>query len=149
MRVMASDTTKHLNDLITTCLDGKHGYEQAAQNATDASLKSLFQQYARQRDTYATELQGAVRTAGGTPTDSGSVTAAFHRNWIGLKNAVTSGDKAILGECIRGEESAVKQYAEALQDDDVAPEAKTIVARQHGEIEQALAHMNSLHTSHA
>ena len=147
MRHMASDTTKHVNEIITTCLDGKYGYEQAAANAGDASLKTLFTDYAQQRGSFATELQSAVRAAGGEPTDSSSVTAAFHRGWIGLKDKVTGGDKGILGECIRGEEHAVKAYSKALQEDDVAPQVKTVLAKQHGEVEQALANMNSLHSA--
>jgi uncharacterized protein (TIGR02284 family) len=146
---MARDAVSDLNNLITTCLDGQHGYKQAAASASDAQLKSLFETYAQQRAAYATDLQQAVTSLGGTPTDSGSVTAAFHRGWIGLKDALTGGDKAVLGECIRGEEYAVKQYQEALGDDDIPAAAKTPLARQHGEIEQALAHMNALHASHA
>ena len=139
--------TSELNDLITTCLDGVHGYKQAAEHATDPSLKTLFTNYAGQRQSYATELQGLVRAAGGTPTDDGSVTAAFHRGWIGLKDAVTTGDKGILAECVRGEEHAQKAYAKALGDDDVSAEAKTVLSKQHGEVEQALAKMNSLHSA--
>ena len=144
---MASDATNDINKLITAALDGKYGYDQAASNATDPSLKSLFQDYSRQRETFANELQQQVRAMGGTPTDHGSVTAGLHRNWIGLKDKLTSGDKGILGECVRGEESAVKQYQEVLGDDDVPAAAKTVLARQHGEIEQALAKMNQLHST--
>ncbi len=143
-----ADTSK-LNDLVQTAIDGKAGYEQAADKVNDASLKTLFTQYAQQRATYATELQGIVRAAGGTPTDHGSAAAGLHRGWIGLKDALTGGDGAILGECIRGEEHAVKSYSDALQEGDVSADAKSVIARQHGEIEQALAHMNSLKSSHS
>lgn len=138
-----------LNDLVQTALDGKAGYEQAAEKVDDASLKTLFTQYAQQRATYATELQGVVRAAGGTPTDHGSAAAGLHRGWIGLKDALTGGDKPILAECIRGEEHAVKEYKSAMEDGDVSTEAKTVISKQHGEIEQALTHMNSLKASHA
>ena len=146
---MASDATNEINKIIQTCLDGENGYKQAADHASDASLKSLFQQYAQQRAGYATELKQQVTAMGGTPTDSGSVIAGVHRAYIGIKDAVTSGDGGILNECIRGEESAVKTYTEALKDDDVPAAAKTVLARQHGEVEQALARMNALKSSHA
>lgn len=146
---MARDAVNDLNTIITTCLDGRYGYEQAAEHASDAQLKSLFETYAQQRAAFATELAGAVQQLGGTPTDTGSVTAAFHRGWIGLKDALTGGDKGVLGECIRGEEYAVKQYQDALGDADVPAAAKTPLARQHGEITQALTHMQQLHASHA
>ena len=141
---MATDATKTLNDLIEACLDGKDGYQQAADHASDATLKSLFTQYASQRAGYAGELKNLVSGMGGTPADSGTTTASLHRAWIGLKDAVTSGDKGILGECIRGEESADKTYERAMGDADVPANAMTVVTRQHGEIEQALSHMKSL-----
>ena len=140
--------TSELNDLITTNLDGVHGYKQAADHANDASLKSLFNQYAQQRESFATELQTLVRQLGGEPTDSGSVTAAFHRGWIGLKDQITSGDSGILGECVRGEEHAVGQYEKLVGDSGTPAEAKTLLTRQHGEIQQALTHMKSLHSQH-
>ena len=139
-----SDATHHVNKLIETCLDGKLGYHQAAENVSDASLKQLFMDYASQRASFASELQTAVTSMGGTPTDDGSVTAAFHRGWIGLKDALTGGDKGVLNECIRGEEHAVKEYQKVVSDDDVPASAKSILTRQHGEIEQALAKMNQL-----
>ena len=141
--------TYGINEVIETCLDGKLGYQQAAEHANDATLKQLFTDYASQRAAFATELQSAVRAMGQEPTDDSSVAAAFHRGWIGLKDAVTGGDAPVLKECIRGEEHAVKEYQKALGNAAVPAEAKTILTRQHGEIEQALAKMNQLKASHA
>lgn len=141
---MANDATKGLNRLIETCLDGQHGFEQAAQHVSDPQLKAQFSQYAQQRAGYVNELQTTVRAQGGTPTESGSVAAGLHRAWIGLKDALSKGDRAIVAECIRGDESAVKQYQEAMSDDDVPPDVKTVLARQHGAIEQVLAKLNAM-----
>ncbi len=141
--------TDKLNDLITTCLDGVHGYKQAADHATDANLKSLFTGYAAERQAYASELQALVTAHGGTPTDEGSVAAAFHRGWIGLKDALTGGDKPVLAECVRGEEHAVKQYEEALAGSTVPQDAQAVLTKQHGEVSQAVAHMKGLHATHA
>lgn len=146
---MATEAVSHLNDLIKTDLDGKLGYQQAAQNVNDGSLKTLFTDYATQRSQFASELQSAVRSIGGTPTDDSSVSSAFHRGWLGLKDAIRSGDGAVLKECVRGDEHAVKEYQKVLSDDDVPAEAKTVIARQHGEIEQALAKINQLKASYA
>ena len=141
---MATDATSTLNDLIQLCLDGKNGYQHAADHASDATLKSLFTQYASQRAGYASELTSLVSGMGGTPADSGTTTASLHRAWIGLKDAVTTGDGGILSECIRGEKSADESYEKALDDSDVPANAMTVVSRQHAEVEQALSHMRSL-----
>jgi uncharacterized protein (TIGR02284 family) len=136
--------TDQLNDLITTALDGVHGYKQAADHVKDPTLKTLFSDYAAQRNSYALELQQLVSTHGGTPTETGSVTAAFHRGWIGLKDALAGGDAAVVAECVRGEEYAKDQYVKALGGGDVPADAQTVLTRQHAEIDQALSHMKSL-----
>ena len=139
---MATEAVNELNEIITLCLDGKYGYEQAAEHVSDPSLKTMFTQSAAQRASFAGELQSAVRAMGGEPTDDGSVTAAFHRGWIGLKDAIAGGDGPVVAECIRGEEHAVKKYQSTLSDDDVPATAKELLSRQHGEIEQALSKLN-------
>jgi len=76
----------------------------------------LFNTYARQRAQFAAELQAEVRRVGGDPERTGSSAGAMHRGWINLKAAVTGGDDgAIIAECERGEDSAVKNYHEAQQ----------------------------------
>jgi len=61
----------------------------------------------------------------------------MHRGWINLKSAVTNGDdKAILSECERGEDSAVHEYEEAIQDG-LTGVAREIVTRQFTEIKSA------------
>lgn len=137
---MASDAINRLNKLIETCLDGRNGYRQAADHVKSTHLKTLFDGFSRQRETFTTQLQQVVRQLGGTPTESGSVAANLHRAWIGLKDAITTGDKQIVAECIRGDESAVNQYDEAVRDLSTLPgDAMSIVQRQHGDIRQALA----------
>jgi len=51
---------------------------------------------------------------------------------------LTSGDDhAILAECERGEDSAVKQYKEAMEDDDLSQPVRQIVARQYLDVKRA------------
>jgi uncharacterized protein (TIGR02284 family) len=141
---MSTDTTTDLNKLIEINLDGHAGYQQAAEHANDTTLKQNLAQYALQRKAFSEELQQAVRANGGDPTDSGSAAGAVHRAWIGIKDAVTSGDTGILNECIRGEESAVKNYQEVLGDNDLPAGYRDVAQRQLAEIERALADMRAL-----
>ena len=141
---MATDAVNDLNELITLCLDGKHGYQQASKNAEGPVLKSFCSEHAAERGRFAADLQTAVRGLGGTPTDDGSVTAAFHRGWIGLKDALTGGDTPIVNECVRGEEHAVKKYQSILADDDVPAELKATLSQQHSQIEQSLTKLKAM-----
>jgi uncharacterized protein (TIGR02284 family) len=104
-----------LNGLIETCKDGEQGFKSAAEGLQDPQIKWMFQQYSRQRDEMARELQNEVRRLGGDPETSGSVAAAAHRGWINIKSVVTGKDDAsIIAEAERGEDAAKKMYDEAL-----------------------------------
>jgi uncharacterized protein (TIGR02284 family) len=104
-----------LNGLIETCKDGEYGFKTAADGLEDVQIKSLFQQYSRQRGEMARELQLEVRRLGGDPDQSGSVAGAAHRGWINIKSVVTrKDDGSIVAEAERGEDSAKRMYEEAL-----------------------------------
>ena len=119
-------------------MDGEKGFKEAADAVKDPQLKSLFQQYSQQRHRFASELQAQAQSLGESkPEKSSSATGAMHRAWINLKSAVARGnDKAILAECERGEDSAVHEYEEAVQDG-LTGAAREIVARQFTEIKSA------------
>ena len=101
-----------IDGLIQTLKDGQEGFKQAAEGVKAPQLKLLFNECSRHRSQFATELQNQARSLGRSqPEESGSAAGTWHRTWINLKSAITSGDDhAILAECERGEDSAVEQY---------------------------------------
>ncbi len=106
-----------LNGLIETVKDGELGFRTAAEGLQEPQVKSLFQQYSRQRAEMARGLQDEVRRYGGDPESAGSVAGAAHRGWINIKSVVTGKDDAgIIAEAERGEDSAKKMYEEALRE---------------------------------
>jgi uncharacterized protein (TIGR02284 family) len=127
-----------INGLIETLKDGEEGFKQAAKAVNDSKLKSLFNEFSQQRATFVRELKSeANRLRETEPGQSSSATGAMHRAWIDLKAAVTSGDDhAILAECERGEDSAVKEYKEAMEAD-LTPPVREIVSRQYSEVKIA------------
>ena len=123
-----------LNNLIETCRDGQTGFQTAAEGVASSSLKSAFAQYSEQRGLFVSELQNQVRALGGEPETEGSVAAALHRGWINIKSAVTGKDeKNILEECERGEDSAKKNYQEALEAD-LPSDVRNLVNRQYQDV---------------
>lgn len=75
-------------------------------------------------------MQEQVIALGGKPETSSSVAANLHRRWVDIKSAVTGkDDEAILNECERGEDVAVKSYRNALKED-LPPNIRSIVERQ-------------------
>jgi uncharacterized protein (TIGR02284 family) len=126
-----------LNNLIETCKDGQDGFRTAADGVKNGELKTLFNTYSQQRAQFAAELQNEVRRLGGDPEKTGSVAATLHRGWINIKSTVTGEDEgAVITECERGEDSAVKNYEEAIKAG-LPGDVQTIVQRQYSEVQEA------------
>ncbi|HWT02283.1 MAG TPA: PA2169 family four-helix-bundle protein [Pyrinomonadaceae bacterium] len=135
---MANDSViSTLNNLIETCKDGEEGFRAAADGVKDSELRTLFLTYSQQRAQYAAELQNEVRHLGGDPEERGSVAASLHRGWINIKSAVTGEDLgAVISECERGEDSAVRNYQAALNED-LPANLRSIVERQYTQVKEA------------
>src|SRR5438552_15566052 len=130
------ETISTINDLIETLEDGQEGFRQAAEGVEDPELKSLFNEFSLQRSRFAGELQSqAVALGESKPEDSGSAAGAMQRAWINPKSAIAKvDDHAILAECERGEDSAVEEYEQAMEEEDLAAPVRAIVSRQYAEV---------------
>jgi uncharacterized protein (TIGR02284 family) len=136
-----------LNNLIETCKDGEQGFRTAADGVRSSDLKTLFHTYAQQRSRFAAELQSEVRRLGGDPERTGSTVGALHRGWIDIKSAVTGrDDNSIIAECERGEDSAVRNYEDALREH-LPSDIQSIVGRQFNHIKEAHDRIRSLERS--
>src|SRR5205823_3186293 len=124
------ETISTINDLIETLKDGQEGFRQAAEAVENLELKSLFNEFSLQRSRFAGELQSqAVGLGESKPEDSGSAAGAMHRAWINLKSAIAKhDDHAILAECERGEDSAIKEYLVAMKEEDMAGPVRAVVS---------------------
>ena len=125
------DIVSTLNHLIETCKDGEEGFRTCAEDATGLQLKTLLTTRSQRCATAARELQDLVRSLGGDPETDSSFSASLHRRWINIKSAVLGKDnEAILTECERGEDTAVRSYQRALDKDLPAP-IRSVVDRQY------------------
>lgn len=133
-----------LNDLIETCRDGQEGFKTAAEGVNDSQLRTLFLDYSRQRGQICQDLTQIVRQLGGDPEKTGHVSAALHRGWINIKQAVTGKDeKAVVDECERGEDMAVEGFKKALQEN-LPVEVRTVVERDYTLVKQAHDRLSAL-----
>lgn len=145
---MNHDTDSILNNLIETCKDGEQGYLTCSENATSPELKTLFASQARERGALASELQQQAQSLGITPETRGSISGAIHRGWVDLKAAITGQDDlAILNECERGEDAALKAYRSALAKEMPQP-LREIVARQAESVQRAHDQIKALRNRH-
>jgi uncharacterized protein (TIGR02284 family) len=126
-----------LNNLIETCKDGENGFRTASDGVKNSELKTLFSTYSQQRAQFAAELQTEVRNLGGDAENTGSVAATLHRGWINIKSAVTGEDEgAVISECERGEDSAVRNYQDALNEN-LPANVQSIIQRQFTQVKEA------------
>jgi uncharacterized protein (TIGR02284 family) len=120
-----------LNDLITTSKDGEAGFRSAANEIRDTQFKSFLESRARTCTEAVRELQDLVLAYGGDPETGSSISGTLHRRWLDIKSAITGhDDHAILAECERGEDVAVKSYRNALEKV-LPPDVRSVVERQY------------------
>lgn len=128
-------TVKVLNSLIETTLDSVHGYQEAAENAAEPQLKSLFAKRASDRLELSQKLQAEVRTFGGEPETDQSILGKAHNKFVDLKAALTRHDtKAVINEVERGEDFIKGKFEHAMRDDDLAPGARTLLTEAYSAI---------------
>ncbi len=114
---LKESTLEGLQDLIKVNLDSGEGFKAAADKIEDETIAAYFCECARRRETFAHDLQSAVRTAGHDPEDSGSVKGTVHRWWLNIRGAVAQGDEhSVLAEAERGEDAIKERYEEVLKD---------------------------------
>lgn len=143
------DIASTLNQLIQTCKDGENGFHAAAEGLDDLNLQHLLESYSQQRSEFAAELQLEVTRLDHNPATSGHTAAALHRSWIEIKSVVTGRDEgAIIAECERGEDHAVKVYEQALSLT-LSPDLKAMVERQFLKVKEAHDQIRSLERTHS
>lgn len=109
-----------LNDLVRINNDRIAGYEKAIDEAKpeDADLKVLFERYVQESKQYVAALNPEVVLTGGTPVDGTTASGKVYRVWMDLKATLTGkGRKAVLQNCVFGEDAAQKAYDVALNSD--------------------------------
>lgn len=141
---MRDETVSQLNHLVEVCRNGQHGFRRAAERCQDTHLQALLAEYASQREQFAAQLRYQVSRLGGRPEDSGTVAGAVHRQWMNVRNVVSSdADRALVRECERGERFALASYKLALQHA-LHPEVVLLVEDQRNQIEIAYRQLQEL-----
>lgn len=144
---MAHDTIETLNKLVETSKDGEYGFRNAAEKAVSPDLQQTLRQHADECRHGATELQALVVQLGGSAEDGGTVAGAAHRGWMALKGQFSGHtDLAILEECERGEDRALKSYREALEAE-LPITARSVVERQYEGVKRNHAQVRALRDS--
>ena len=95
--------------------------------ATVASYKALFIEVISDRRNLQSEIESAIRAAGGTPDDEGTMLASAHRVLMRLRDAISKGDIAVVDEAERGEDHIKAKFEKAQGDADLSPTVRQFV----------------------
>lgn len=113
---LTPNTISNLQELIQINIDSRDGYRHAADATNDLTLQSVFVQTALDRDAQAGELARFVAWSGEYPREQGSVSAAIHRAWMSIREALSTDDRlTVLSEMERGEDTVKSAYESALE----------------------------------
>lgn len=143
--MIGNDNEATLNSLIATTLDSADGYRKAAEKADSERYRSLFLEFAGERERVVRDLQAEVRSLGGNPEDDGTVLAAAHRAFLSLRDAVTGQDDAsIIAEVERGEDYIKGKYETALEGGKLSGSADAAVRRAYQSVREGHDRMSQL-----
>jgi uncharacterized protein (TIGR02284 family) len=132
--MMGNPAATILEELVETLEDGREGFRKAAEKLEGDGYPDLAQrmtQYSDQRARLSAELREIALTEGIDIEDEGTVTAALHRGWMSLADAVTGDDPhSVLSVAESGEDHAVTEFEKALQHEELPPSWRSVISAQ-------------------
>ncbi|KJK10178.1 ferritin-like domain-containing protein [Terrabacter sp. AAH1] len=142
-----SDDAKAAKELVETLKDGERGFASAAEklrNDDRPEWATTLQRFSEQRAGFHREIVAMGHEYGDDVDNSGTATAALHRGWIALKDALTGDDAgSVLGAAVTGEDHAVREYEKALEQD-LSAGFREVVTRQHAAVVAARDEVKAL-----
>lgn len=142
-----ADTPKVLNEVLETLEDGRKGFAQGADKLTDSDrpeVAATFRTMSQQRADFAEELRSAAGVLRDEVDSDGTTTAALHRGWMSLKDALTGDDPdGVVSAAVTGEKHAISEYDDALEED-LPDDLRGILVRQREAVEQSRARLEAL-----
>jgi uncharacterized protein (TIGR02284 family) len=134
-----------LQDIVDVCNDGVEGYEKAAEEIGDESIKTLFLRLSQQRKGFKEEINNEALRLGIELDGSGSAKGFFHRTWLSAKSSLSSNTKEkVIEEAMDGEKKALEVYAAVQADPDLPGYIHDILKEQEHLIKVAIHQLSGL-----
>lgn len=139
MKTVSEKKAKVLGELVIINNDRYEGYNKAAEQTSDADLKSLFTKFSVQSKNFSSDLRKLIPFSEDAPKrDETTVSGKFYRAWMDVKSALTAKDrKAVLSSCEFGEDVAKKTYDDVLDNpEDIPTDVLALIKKQRSELQQ-------------
>lgn len=145
MSTYTEEVGDKLNTLLERTYDAEKGFKKAAENVKDTNLKSYFERKAQERYDFGHQLKSEIKSFGQDIEKGGSVAGTAHRAWMDVKALFSSDDEeSMLEESIRGEEKALSDYDDILDETSLPLSTKTILEKQRAQIAKGLSNIKQL-----
>lgn len=140
-----TDLKSQLSEILEKNIDAVKGYLKASENSQNAQLKSFFIRKSNEREDFNAKLKRELFNAYNTSEESGSFSGDIHRAWMDVKAFFTgNSDEAMLEEAIRGDEAALEEYNEVLENELLPVSVGSIIREQRVKIQLDLSQVKSL-----
>ena len=116
-----------LNELISVTRDSAKFYGEAATEAKNPQLQSLFRSLADSKNGIVGALAREVRSEGAEPEAKGSFSGSLHRLYGEVRGKLASDDYAYVSQLEESEDRMLHAYRDVLKDDETPQTVKTVV----------------------
>ena len=145
MDTRSKELVDQLEEILEKNRDAEKGYAKAAENAKSNGLQSYFRRKSDERKDFNNQLRRMLVANYDEIEENGSFTGSIHRAWMDVKSFFSeNGDEAMLEEAIRGDNAAVKEYKEVLEDNVLPVAIDTLIRDQKARIQSDLNTIKSL-----
>lgn len=140
-----------LNDLVAINNDRVTGYKKAIDELKngDNDLQSVFNEMITHSEQHLSGLKQKVRALGGDPETGTTTSGKIYRAWMDIKAAFSGNERqTALDNCEYGEDAALKAYKNALEEEDLSAEVRTLITDQQAALKQDHDKIKRLRDSH-
>jgi uncharacterized protein (TIGR02284 family) len=110
-----------LNNLIVLNNDRIDGYKAAYSETYKEELRDLFTTFQQTSQKCKQELESEVKRLNGIPEEGTMILGKLHRGWMDIKAAIMGSDsEAILDSCEYGDQTIIRAYQDALEEENKA-----------------------------
>ena len=126
-----------LKSLTQTTFDSVEGYRKAIDKAEDRSLKDALSDRMQKRENTLEKLNTTLSQQGEDTITSASTSASAHQTWINIADSFSNGNEAAAERVEEGEDYIAGKFRDALEDEDLTGEVRSVVEQACNEIQQA------------
>ncbi len=142
---MENTAQKQLNLLLKRNYDAEKGYKQASENTADPDLKQFYQNSAEERYRFGHDIKDILADLEVKPDKGTTLEGDAHRAWMNIREKLSlNDDTAVLKECERGEEYAISEYTEAVENLILSPNHKKVLSNHLHSIRNSLQQIKKL-----